>query len=217
MRVALTRAVGGNEELAARLSGLEVVECPLIAIEWIDGPPLRVDGYDWLVLTSRQGADALFARLDGALPKTAVVGPGTAEALRAHGVEPNLVAAVSTQEGLVTAFPPEPGRVVFAGAEDARDVLVRQLDADFVPLYRTLELRPDPFPEVDLVVLASASAARAFAALGRNMPVVSIGPVTSAAARDAGLDVAAEAGMHDVDGLAQAVRLAASRLGPSPS
>jgi uroporphyrinogen-III synthase len=217
VRVALTRAPGGNDQLAERLSDLDVVECPLIAVERIDGPPLRLDGYDWLVLTSRHGVDALFDRLDGGLPKVAVVGPGTAEGLRAHGVGPDLVAEVSTQEGLVAAFPPEPGRVLFAGAEDARDVIVRELGADFVPLYRTVSLRPDPFPDADLVVLASASAAQAFAALGLDLPVVSIGPITSASACEARLDVVAEAETHDVDGLAQAVRLAASRRGPSPS
>jgi uroporphyrinogen-III synthase len=218
VRVALTRASGGNEGLAALLDGFDVVECPLIAIERIDGPPLRLAGYDWLVLTSRHGVDALHARLDGSLPKVAVVGPGTAEALRAHGIEPDLVAEISTQEGLVAAFPPEPGRVLFAGADDARDVLVRELGAEFVSLYHTVALRPEPFPDADLVVLASASAARAFAALVISAPVVSIGPVTSAAAREAGLDVVAEAETHDVEGLAEAVRLAASRLrGQSPS
>jgi len=215
VRVALTRAAGGNDALAARLDGFEVVDCPLIAIERLDGPPLRLDGADWLVLTSRHGVDVLFARLDGELPRVAVIGPGTAEALRAHGVEPDLVPDVSTQEGLVAAFPADPGRVVFAGAEDARDVLVRDLGAAFVPLYRTVALAPD-FPDADLVVLASASAARAFAARGIAAPVVSIGPVTSAAARDAGLEVVAEAETHDVDGLAQAVRLAASQRPSSP-
>jgi uroporphyrinogen-III synthase len=216
VRVALTRAAGGNDALAIRLEGLEVVECPLIAIERIAGPPLRLDGYDWLLLTSRHGVDALFARLEGRLPRVAVVGPGTADALHAHGVEPDLVASVSTQEGLVADLPPEPGRVVFAGAEDARDVLVRELGAEFIPLYRTVALAPE-LPDADLVVLASASAARAFAALGIAAPVVSIGPVTSAAARDVGLEVVAEAATHDVDGLAQAVRLAASRRQSSPS
>jgi uroporphyrinogen III methyltransferase/synthase len=216
VRIALTRAAGGNAALAALLDGFEVVECPLIAVEQIDGPPLRLDGYDWLVLTSRHGVDALFARVDGLLPKTAVVGPGTADALRAHGIEPDLIAEVSTQEGLVADFPPDPGRVVFAGAEDARDVLVRELGAQFIALYRTVALRPD-FPDADLVVLASASAAHAFAALGLSAPVVSIGPVTSAAAREAGLDVVAEAETHDVDGLARAVRLAASPRPSSPS
>ncbi len=187
-RVALTRARGGNDELAARLraEGLEPVECPLIEIEPSPGAPIRADGYDWLVLTSRHGVAALFSRLDGGLPRVAVIGPGTAEALLAHGVEPTLVARRSTQEGLVAELPRPAGRVLFAGAEDARDVIVRELGADFVPLYRTVQLRPEAFPEdVELVVLASASAAGAFAALDRRIPCVSIGPVTTSEAAGA--------------------------------
>jgi uroporphyrinogen-III synthase len=99
--------------------------------------------------------------------------------------------------------------VLFAGAEDARELLVRELGADFVPLYRTVELRPERFPEADLAVLASASAARSLAALGAELPCVSIGPVTTAAARASGLDVVAEAAAHDREGLVQAVKLAA--------
>jgi uroporphyrinogen-III synthase len=220
MRVALTRAAGGNEALAARLreAGLEPVECPLVAVEPLPGGPLELSAYDRLCLTSRHGVAALFARgFTGALPPVAVVGPGTAEALRAQGVEPDVVAGLSTQEGLAAAVPRPPGRVLFAGAEGARDVLARELGADFVPLYRTVELRPAAFPEAELVVLASASAARAFAVLGRALPVVSIGPVTSAAARELGLDVAEEAVSHDLDGLTEAVKLAASRIGSSRS
>jgi uroporphyrinogen-III synthase len=55
------------------------------------------------------------------------------------------------------------------------------------------------------VLLASPSAARAYAASGARMPVVAIGPQTTAAARDAGLDVVAEAATHDLDGLLAAV------------
>ena len=139
----------------------------------------------------------------------AVVGRGTADALREQGVEPDLVAGVSTQEGLAAELPRPAGRVLFAGAEDARDVLVRELGADFVPLYRTVELRPGSFPAADLAVLASASAARSLAALGERPPCVSIGPVTSAAARARGLRVVAEAATHDREGLVEAVKLAA--------
>jgi uroporphyrinogen III methyltransferase / synthase len=218
MKIVLT----GTERVAAPLAralaaaGLEVETCPLLAVEDVDGPPLRLEGYDWLLLTSRTGVEALFARLDGPLPRVAVVGPGTAEALREHGVEPELVARTSTQEGLLAELPQPAGRVVFAGAEDARDLLARELGADFVVLYRTRELRPERFPEADLVVLASASAARSFAALGLDVPVVSIGPVTSAEAVSLGLDVVAEAATHDREGLAEAVKLAASS-GSSPS
>lgn len=216
-RVVLTRAKETSAELAAALrnEGFDVAECPLISIEPIDGPPLDLAGYDWLVLTSRSGVEQFFVRAVGPLPPVAVVGPGTAAALREQGVEPAVIARRSTQEGLVAELPRPPGHVLFAGAEDARDVLVRELGADFVPLYRTVELRPERFPDADLVVLASASAARALAALRSDLPCVSIGPVTSQEARAAGLTVVAEASTHDLDGLIVAVKLAASTSAPS--
>jgi uroporphyrinogen-III synthase len=218
MKVVLTATERLSGPLAdeLRAQALEVDTCPLVAVEPLAGPPLRAVGFDWLLLTSRNGVEALFARLEGPLPRVAVVGRGTAEALREHGVEPDLVAATSTQEGLAAELPEPRGRVLFAGAEDARDVLVRELGADFVPLYRTVELRPASFPDADLVVLASASAARSFAGLGLDRSCVSIGPVTSAAARARGLRVVAEAATHDREGLVEAVKLAVS-LGSSPS
>ena len=160
VRVALTRARGGNDELAERLrdSGLDVVECPLIRIEPLEGPPVFLGGYDWLVVTSRVAAELLFARLDGPLPSVAVIGPGTAEAVRERGVEPALVARRSTQEGLLEELPSPAGRVLFAGAEDARPLLAKELGADVLPLYRTVPEKVLEFPDSHLVVLASASA-----------------------------------------------------------
>lgn len=219
MRVALTQERVGAERTARRLceEGIDAVICPLIRVEPIQGAPVVAERYDWLVLTSRKGVETLFERLEGRLPPVAVVGPGTAEALRSFGVEPALVASTSTQEGLAAELPRPAGRVLFAGAEGARDTIVRELGADFVPLYRTIEEAPDEFPDADLVVLASASAARAFARRGLRIPCVSIGPVTSAEARRLGLDVVAEAATHDVDGLVAAVKLARSSVGSSPS
>jgi uroporphyrinogen-III synthase len=216
MRVILT---GTKSELTGRLSreGLDVVEWPLVAIEPIDGPPVCAEGYDWLLLTSRHGVDELFRRLEGPLPKIAVIGPGTAEAVRAHGVEPAVIAGRSTQEGLVEALPSPAGRVLFAGAEGARGVLVEELQAETLPLYRTVELEPEAQPEGDLVVLASASAARAYARIGLDLPCVSIGPVTSEEAERLGVAIVAEAETHDLEGLVRAVKLAASRAGSSPS
>jgi uroporphyrinogen III methyltransferase/synthase len=210
---------GTEGRLAKRLraEGFEVVEWPLVAIEPVDGPTLQADAYDWVVLTSRHAVEQLFARLEGTPPRIAVIGPGTADALREHGVEPTLVASRSTQEGLLEEMPSPAGRVLFAGAQGARDVLPRALDADVVPLYRTVELRPDAAPDGDLVVLASASAARAYGATGVDLPSVSIGPVTTAEARRLGVTVVAEAEPHDLEGLARAVKLAASRAGSSPS
>jgi uroporphyrinogen-III synthase len=210
---------GTDGRLAERLraDGLDVEACALVRVEEIDGPPIRADVYDWVILTSRHGVERLLARLEGPLPPVAAIGPGTAEALRNGGTEPALVATSSTQEGLLEELPRPAGRVLFAGAEGARDLLVRELDADFVGLYRTIELRPDSFPEADLAVIASPSAARALAALDVGIACVSIGPVTTAEARREGLDVVAEAESHDLEGLLRAVKLAASQAGSSPS
>jgi uroporphyrinogen-III synthase len=100
--------------------------------------------------------------------------------------------------------------VLFAGAEDARRHIVEELTADFVALYRTVPLTPERPPAGDLVVLASPSAARAFAALETAMPAVSIGPQTTQAARAGGVAVVAEARTHDLDGLVAAVTSVAS-------
>lgn len=211
MRIVLTRPRGQNAELAQRLHALghDVVECPLIVIEPLDDGPIDTTGYDWVVVTSRNGAVELASRRIGALPRVAAVGPGTAASLREHGIEPSLVPSVSTQEGLLAELPRPAGRVLLAAAEDARPLLVEELGADFRPLYRTRPLRPDP-PSGELVVLASGSAARAFAALGVDLPAVTIGPQTSAAARAGGVRIAAEAQTHDLDGLVAAVEDACS-------
>ena len=110
----------------------------------------------------------------------------------------------STQDGLLHELPRPAGRVLFAAAEGARRGPVDELGADFVALYRTRALTPEP-PDGDLVVLASGSAARAYAAAGGAAPAVSIGPETSRAAREAGLEIVGEAASHDLDGLVAAV------------
>ena len=210
-RVLVTRPRARARALAERLEalGLEVSVCPLIETEPLSDDPLELSGYDWVVVTSREGAAELLRRRRGPLPRVAAIGPGTAAALADGGVPADLVPAVSTQEGLVEAFPRPPGRVAFVGAEGARRHLADALGADFVPLYRTVELHPAEVPQADLVVLSSASAARAFAALRRDVPAVTIGPQTSAAARRGGVRIAAEAATHDLDGLVAAVRSAA--------
>jgi len=215
MTVAVT---GTDARLAERLrsGGFEVVPCPLIRIEEIEGPPIDGGSYDWVVVTSRNAVGPLVARLQGR-PRVAAIGAGTAEALRARGLDPDFVAERSTQEGVAEELPGPVGRVLHAGAEEARDVLVRELDADFLPLYRTVELDPGSFPDADLVTLASASAARALARLRTDLLCVSIGPVTAKEARDCGLTVVAEARTHDLEGLVAAVKLAASHASSSPS
>jgi uroporphyrinogen-III synthase len=207
LHVIVTRAAGQIEPLARRIEALghEVVRCPLIELEPIGPARVPVGGYDWVIVTSPYGAHELMRRSEGELPQVAAIGPGTAAALGEHGVTPILVPQVSTQEGLLAELPRPAGRVLFAGAERARRLLADELGADFAALYRTRALRPDPPPEGDLVVLASASAAEALAELGLDLPAVSIGPETSRAAERAGIRIAAEAETHDVEGLVVAV------------
>jgi uroporphyrinogen-III synthase len=211
VKVVVTRPRAQAGPLVSRLEALghEVVECPLIEIEPLPGK-VEVEGYDWVVVTSPNGARELVARVSGALPKVAAVGPGTAETLRELGVEPAFVPQVASQDGLLAEFPQPAGRVLFAAAEGARREPVDELGADFVALYTTRLVRPATPPEGDVVVLASGSAARSFASLGLEIPTVTIGPQTTEAAQKAGLRVVAEAETHDLDGLIKAVDLLAS-------
>lgn len=207
VRVIVTRPPEQAAPLAERLeeAGLEVVLCPLIELEPTGPSEIDLADYDWVVVTSPRGAHELAERRRGELPRVAAIGPGTAAALREHGIEPALVPRVSTQEGLVAELPAEPGRVLFAGAEGARPYLAKALTADTVVLYRARERRPAETPQGDLVVLASASAARAFAALGLEIQAVSIGPETTREATAHGVEVVSEAESHDLDGLVAAV------------
>jgi uroporphyrinogen III methyltransferase/synthase len=202
--VSVTRPRGQAQELARWLEelGHEVVVCPLVELELLGDGVVDVSGYDWVIVTSVNGARELRRRMTGPPKRVAAIGQATADAFGGA----DLVPAVSTQEGLLAELPRPAGRVLFAGAEGARRLLADELDADFIPLYRTRELTPPESPAGDVVVLASASAARAFARLGVAIPAVSIGPLTSAAAREAGIEVLREAATHDVAGLLAAVR-----------
>src|SRR6204780_811858 len=111
MRVIVTRPraqagplVGCLEEL-----GVDVVECPLIEIERTSDDTIDCAGYDWLVVTSPNGADEI-ARRGRNLPRVAAGGPGTAEALRAHGIASEFVPRESSQDGLLREFPRPAGR-----------------------------------------------------------------------------------------------------------
>ena len=197
--------------LVARLEelGHDVVECPLIEIERTSDEPIDCAGYEWAVITSPNGADEV-ARRARNLPKVAAVGPGTAEQLRTHGIEPDFVPKVSSVDGLLDEFPRPAGKIVYLAAENARRRPIDALRADYVPLYRTVLLQPDA-PDGDVVVLASGSAARAYAWTGGKAPAVSIGPETTRVAQSVGLDVTAEAETHDLDGLVAAVQRFAQR------
>lgn len=211
MKVIVTRPVHQAAPLAALLEsrGHEVVLCPLIELEPLGDEPVDLTGYDWLVVTSANGARELGRRgVTGSRPRIAAVGPTTAAVLADVELRADLVADDPSQEGLLAAMPQSAGRVLVVAAEGARRLLADELRADFLPLYRTRELRPSVLPDGDVAVLTSASQARAFAALDLRIPVVTIGPQTTEAARAAELDVLAEAETRDVEGLVAALEAA---------
>ena len=115
--------------------------------------------------------------------------------------------------------------VLVARAAEARDVLPEALrergaKVDVVALYRTVAEEPDAAAvdaarDADYVTFTSASTVRNFIdASGGRLPerarIVSIGPVTSEAVRQAGLTVDVEAQRHDPEGLIEALMADAS-------
>jgi uroporphyrinogen-III synthase len=199
---------------ALRSEGFDAIVEPLLAVEPLGNGPIDVAGYDCVIVTSPNGARELARRMTGPPARIAAIGPGTAAALDELGLGSDLVADVHTQEGLVDAFREPPRRALFVGAEGARSHLADELGADFVPAYRTVELAVEELPTADLALLMSPSAARAYAAAGGRGPAVSIGPQTTSAAREGGVDIVAEASSHDIRGL---VDSAAAWRGSSPS
>jgi len=202
VRAIVTRPQAQAEPLLAalRARGFEAVACPVIEIKTIDDGPIDVSGYDWVIVTSANGAAELATRHRGELPRIAAVGETTAAALTARGLAVDFVPSLASQEGLLAELPRPVGHALFVGAERARRLLVDELPADFRAVYRTVELSPSP-ADGDLVLLASPSAAHAWAKLGSTVPAITIGPQTTAAALDAGLTVVAEADTQDVASL----------------
>ena len=136
---------------------------------------------------------------------------------------PDVVPERQVAEGLVEALAGEElegRRVLVARAESGRDVLPdglreRGAEVDVVALYRHRPLSPsqptlEAASRADYVTFTSSSTVRNFVeaigdAFPRDARVVSIGPVTSATARELGLEVHVEAAKHDVDGLVDAL------------
>ncbi|MFN0153612.1 MAG: uroporphyrinogen-III synthase [Gaiella sp.] len=210
VHVLITREAGRGEDLRRALEGLghRVTHVPLIATEPLGDEPLALDPYEWVIVTSVTGARELRRRATGHRPRYAAIGEATAEALGGA----DFIPAVASQEGFLAEFPPATGRVLFAGAEGARRLIAETLGADFVALYRTIELTPADLPDADLAVLASPSAARALARVRPGAAVVSIGPQTTQRAAALGLAVLAEATYPNAAAVAVAVEDAVSAL-----
>ena len=222
-RVVVTRPRERAGTLSARLRalGADVWEYPCIATVPLDPCP-EVDrameglsDYEWLVLTSPAGVEALWQWLEGhgkdarALGgvKLAAIGPGTARALAAHGLKADYVPEVYDAAHLGAGLPAT-GRVLALRAEESSPALTeglarRNIACDDVASYRTVYENPrsqqlrEAVEETEglLVTFTSASTVKGFvSSVGEDanfsrMVGMCIGAQTAAEAQKYGIPV----------------------------
>ena len=228
--VTRTRQQASQLTMALRELGAESIEVPVIEItDPADGgaalaaAAARLDEYDWVVVTSPNGAQRLLDAVPDArafaTARLAAIGPGTAAELADGRLVADLVPERFVAESLLDALPDGPGRVLLARAEVARDVLpeglrARGWEVDVVDAYRTVpaaitDHQRSAVAAADIITFTSSStvehALAAFGAAGIPGAVACIGPVTAATARDHGLTVDVEAPVHSIDGLVAAL------------
>ncbi len=242
LSVVVTRARSQASALADLLedAGAEVLTFPTIAFDdpedWapVDEAIRHLDVYSWVIFSSVNAVERFFARL-GAADKdarhlaglrVAAVGPATAAACSARGVNPDFVPDEHVGEGVLSGLCArgvgEGTRILIPRALEAREVLpeeLRRLGAfvDVVTVYRTVRGPGDPVVlrrmqegTVDAVTFTSSSTVRHFLALAEGvdfsrMIVACIGPVTAKTAREAGLRVDVEPEEYTVPALVDAL------------
>ena len=238
-RVLVTRPAHQAADFAAALSarGARPILAPTISI----GPPDDagaidatlggIDAYAWTVFTSRNGVDAVFARLEAlardaralAGTKIAAIGPKTARALAGRGVTADLIpekfVGTAAARALI-AVTAQGDRIAIFHAQDAPDTLPALLSAQgrsatTVAAYKTSFVDDPAFADKvlgsNVLTFASASSVEGFVrALGgapqaldaaRGKTVACIGPVTAQAATGLGFHVDVVARDYTGDGL----------------
>lgn len=232
LTVVVTRASGQGSDLARPLRrlGAHVIELPTIRIdppadrgEALDRALAGIETYDWLILTSVNGARAVLDRLpDGrrlAGVRLAAIGPATASVLAAAHLPADLVPPRFVAESLLDVFPPGPGRALLARAAVARDTLPDGLrlagwDVDVVEAYRTAPATVEPAARervagADVICFTAPSTFEQFVSLigADQLPptLACIGPVTAEVVRRTGREPQIEARVHTVAGLVEAI------------
>ena len=176
-RVLVSRAKEQAGALASALRqlGCEVVEVPFIEIRKpssyrpLDSALRNLAAYDWLILTSVNGVNALFQRMAkrglDVSPLThlniAAIGPATKRAIEQHGLQVTVTPKEYVAESVVAALHRrvKGKRVLLVRAKVARDVIPRELRkagamVDVVEAYETVA--PKSSARRLLAVLASA-------------------------------------------------------------
>jgi uroporphyrinogen-III synthase len=206
LRILVGRARHQASALSAGLRdlGAQVIEIPFIEIrkprsyKSLDTALRNLNQYDWLILTSVNGVEALWARMRKLRLtarrlqhlKIAAIGPATKQAIVKRGLKVDIVPAEYVAESVVESLRSrvKGKRVLLARAKVARDVIpreLRQLAAyvevveayeTVVPLSSRVRLRAvlkDSKRRPDVITFTSSSTARNFVALlerGRGRP-----------------------------------------------
>jgi uroporphyrinogen-III synthase len=194
-RVLVTRARRQAEALTAllRRQGATVLEIPSIEIRPprsyrpLDQALCRIAEYDWLVLTSVNGVEALFARLTKLRLnarhlkslRIAAIGPATRAAIQKRGLHVEVMPREYVAESVVQALRKKVKgeRVLLVRAKVARDVLPRELRkagarVDVIEAYETVVARRsrrrlqallrDPARRPHVITFTSSSTVRNF-------------------------------------------------------
>lgn len=195
----------------------------------------RLSTYQWIMFTSQNAVPIFWEALRAAGrdmralggARIAAVGPATTTALHERGIVVDVLPERFVAEGLLDALSARGdiagARVLYVTAEGAREVLPAGLtrlgaSVDVVAIYRSTldgkgagKLRERiEHGEVELVTFTSASSVQGYveavgAELAQRAPAASIGPVTSEAARSAGIEVVVEASEATIPGLVEAI------------
>ena len=201
-------------------------------LERAEGAVRNVRSYQWIVFTSTNGVAAFFDRLSAgggdarALGdvKVAAIGPKTAGALVAHGIRPDFTPAKFISEDVAEGLLERTAsgdRVLLYRAAEARDVLPQTLRArdrivEVVAAYKTVLVHDAALAEAarraDVWTFTSASTVHGFnknvleaASLARGKTIACIGPITAAAATEAGFPPTVVADDYTADGLVEAL------------
>ena len=237
-RVIVTRAAGQADELVAALRavGLDPWAVPAIAVELdlmrgdLDAAVGRLATYDWVTVTSTNGARALIDAAEGhagsvEASRFAAIGSATGRALAGAGFRIGFQPSRSTAAAMADELPVTTGdRVLVVRGNLADEDLAgalreRGADVDDIVAYRTSEA-PERSREllrdaaaqgpIAAVVFTSASTVRGLVSLGHQTSIdvgaflaACIGPSTADAARAAGFRILAVSPSPDPRALAE--------------
>lgn len=164
-RILVTRAREQASQIARMLDrqGAEVIEFPLIQIvpvhshSDLDNSIKNLKKYDWIIFTSVNGVRFFWERLiqkgeDSRKlhgMQIAAIGPGTANSLRKHGIEPDFIPDEYIAESLAAGLAAKEGnnlqdkRILLPRAKNARAILADELKkmgavVDEISIYETI-------------------------------------------------------------------------------